>query len=48
MNSQKKINTSEWNKVQIQFLKNHKYHTDFAIKNRQPNKNKRFEELISL
>ena len=35
----------EWDKVQIKFLERHTYHTQFAIKNRQPNKEKRIKEL---
>ncbi len=39
---------SEWNKIQIKFLQNHRYHTDFAIKYRQPEKEKRIDELVKL
>lgn len=35
----------EWNKMQIAFLENHRYHTPFAIKNRKPEKQKRIVEL---
>jgi len=38
-------NKNDWNKVQIRFLEAHKYHTDFARKNRQPHKEKRINEL---
>ena len=38
-------NKNDWNKVQIKFLEAHKYHTDFARKNRQPHKEKRIKEL---
>ena len=38
-------NKKNWNKVQIKFLEAHQYHTDFARKNRQPNKEKRIKEL---
>lgn len=38
----------EWNKIQIEFLENHKFHTDFANKNRQPQKGKRIVELKKL
>ena len=38
----------EWNKTQIKFLENHKFHTDFAKKNRQPQKEKRIMELKEL
>jgi hypothetical protein len=36
---------SEWNKIQIKFLEGHKFYTDFARKNRQPQKEKRIQEL---
>ncbi len=39
---------NHWNKVQIKFLEAHSYHTDFAIKNRQPQKELRIEELKKL
>ena len=38
----------EWNKTQIRFLENHKFHTDFAKKNRRPQKEKRIVELKEL
>lgn len=38
-------NIDEWNKYQIKFLETHKYHTKFAQKNRQPQKEKRIKEL---
>ena len=38
-------NKKEWNKAQIKFLEAHRYHTDFAKKNRQPQKEKRIKEL---
>lgn len=38
-------NKKDWNKAQIKFLEAHQYHTDFARKNRQPNKEKRIKEL---
>ena len=38
----------QWNKVQIKFLEAHSYHTAFAIKNRQPQKEIRIEELKKL
>jgi len=37
-----------WNKIQIDFLEAHEYHTEFAIKNRQPEKEKRIEEIRHL
>ena len=36
---------NEWNKIQVKFLKAHSFHTDFAIKKRQPEKEKRIKEL---
>lgn len=41
-------NLNDWNKIQIKFLENHEYHTDFAIKKRQPEKDKRIAELKKL
>lgn len=38
-------NKKEWNKIQINFLEGHSYHTKFALKNRQPVKEKRIAEL---
>ena len=35
----------EWNKIQIKFLEEHIYHTEYALKNRQPYKEKRIAEL---
>lgn len=35
----------EWIQLQIRFLEAHRYHTDFAIENRQPEKEKRIAEL---
>jgi len=41
-----KIETEkEWNQLQIRFLEAHKYHTDFAVENRQPEKEIRIAEL---
>jgi len=36
---------NQWNKIQIEFLEAHQYQTDFAIKRRQPEKEKRIKEL---
>lgn len=41
-------NLDVWNKIQIKFLENHKYHTEFAINKRQPEKEKRIAELKKL
>ena len=38
-------NKLEWNKIQIKFLESHKFHTVFARRNRQPQKEKRIAEL---
>ena len=38
-------NEKEWDALQIRFLTNHHYHTDFAIKNREPLKQKFLQEL---
>lgn len=38
-------NEIEWNKLQIKFLEDHEYHTEFAKKNRQPIKEKRILEI---
>ena len=35
----------DWNQLQINFLEAHSYHTDFAIQNRQPEKEQRILEL---
>lgn len=39
-------NRKEWNELQIKFLQNHSYHTDFAKKYRAPVKEKYLQELI--
>lgn len=39
---------NEWNKIQVKFLEAHRYHTDFAIKNRKPKKELRIKELKGL
>ena len=38
-------NVKEWNKIQIDFLEKHEYHTAFARENRQPAKARRIAEL---
>ncbi len=41
-----KINTlDEWNSLQVKFLQNHRYHTPFAQKYREPVKQKHLKEL---
>lgn len=42
------MNKNEWNKIQIKFLEQHRYHTDFALKKRQPEKEKRIAELKAI
>lgn len=43
------IETREnWNRTQIEFLEKHSYHTEFARKNRQPEKERRIAELKHL
>jgi hypothetical protein len=37
----------EWNRIQLAFLKQHRYHTDFAIQNRDPQKQQRIREIES-
>ena len=39
---------NEWNKLQVSFLEGHKYHTEFAKKNRQPIKELRIEAIKKL
>lgn len=41
-------NREQWNEMQINFLKRHNYHTDFAIKNREPLKQKHLNRLLSI
>ena len=42
-----KISTEEeWDQVQVRFLKNHHYHTPFAIKHREPVKQKYLKEIL--
>lgn len=42
------MNKNDWNKIQIKFLEQHEYHTDFALKKRQPEKEKRIAELKAI
>lgn len=42
------LTDADWNKAQIKFLEAHKYHTDYARKYRQPNKEMRIKELKEL
>ncbi len=36
----------EWNRIQIEFMKKHTYHTKFAMENRKPFKDKRLSEIM--
>jgi predicted metal-dependent HD superfamily phosphohydrolase len=36
----------DWNKIQVKFLREHKYHTPFAIKHREPLKQKYVNEIL--
>ena len=38
-------NQKDWDLAQIKFLETHKYHTDFAVRNRQIKKEKRIAEI---
>lgn len=38
----------QWNKIQISFLQNHAYHTEFAKTHRQSRKEERIEELKNI
>ena len=38
-------NKLQWNKIQISFLENHQYHTQYARTKRQPKKEERIKEL---
>mgnify|MGYP000890015787 FL=1 len=38
---------ADWNKLQINFLKGHRYHTPFARKYREPVKQKHLQDLIA-
>jgi predicted metal-dependent HD superfamily phosphohydrolase len=39
-------NEEEWDKIQVEFLRDHQYHTPFAIKNRNPVKQKYLKEIL--
>lgn len=42
-----KISSEEdWDRLQVEFLKNHHYHTPFAIKHREPLKQKYLKKLL--
>lgn len=39
---------NEWNKLQVKFISNHQYFTDFALNNREVNKQKQIERIKQL
>jgi HD superfamily phosphodiesterase len=39
-------NEEEWNRLQVEFLRNHYYNTPFAIKYREPLKQKYLQEIL--
>lgn len=41
-----KLNTTEWNEIQIKFLKKHSFHTPYCIQNKTPIKEKNLNSLI--
>lgn len=42
------LTKKDWIKIQIDFLTNHHYHTDYCIKNRTPKKIEHLNELIQM
>lgn len=38
----------QWNTIQMNFLKNHHYHTDFCRKNREPKKQENLKKVMAL
>lgn len=38
----------QWNIIQMNFLKGHKYHTNFCIKNREPKKQEHLKKVIEI
>lgn len=39
-------NKEDWDRIQVEFLRNHHYHTPFAIKHREPVKQKYLNEIL--
>jgi len=39
-------NHEDWDRIQVKFLQNHKYHTAFAVKHREPVKQKYLKQII--
>jgi len=40
-------NEEQWDRLQVNFLQNHRFHTPFAIKHREPVKRKYLNELLN-
>lgn len=40
------INEEQWDRLQVNFLQNHRFHTPFAIKHREPVKRKYLNEIL--
>lgn len=38
----------EWNRIQLNFLRNHHYHTSYSLRLREPQKQKRLHEMEAL
>ena len=38
----------EWNRIQLNFLRNHHYHTSYSLRVREPQKQKRLQEMEAL
>jgi len=39
-------NEEQWDRLQVNFLQNHRFHTPFAIKHREPVKRKYLNEIL--
>ena len=39
---------AEWNRIQLNFLSNHHYHTAYCVRLREPEKQQRLQEIKSL
>lgn len=39
-------NEEDWDRLQVKFLQNHRFHTPFAIKHREPLKQKHLNEIL--
>jgi uncharacterized protein len=49
LKAHKQVDTeAQWHNIQIQFLQSHTYHTPYALKYRQPQKEERLKELMAL